>query len=268
MIRVDIRKKIGDKNLDISLEMKDSSLWSLFGKSGAGKTTILRMIAGLETPDKGVIEVDGKVWFDSNRHIDLSIQKRGVGFVFQNYALFENMTALENLLFAQPKRDKKKALQLLNLVGLSQMRDRLPAKMSGGQKQRLALARALAQEPKILLLDEPLSALDSEIRKRLQKELYQIHKQFSIPTILVSHDKNEVLKLSQKVIVLEDDKAVVKEPVDLISNSDDNIIKAEVLFIKDNLITLSVGENIIKVPIKSGMDIPSMGNMMDLALLL
>ncbi len=264
VIRVDIRKKIGDRDLDISFVMENRSLWSLYGPSGAGKTTILRMIAGLEKPDEGVIEIEGEVWFDSGRGIDVAVQKRRVGFVFQHYALFNHMSAIENMLFAQAKRDERRAMELLDLVGLSEMRDRLPSVMSGGQKQRLALARALAQEPKILLLDEPLSALDSEIRKRLQKELYQIHKQFSIPTILVSHDKNEVLKLSQKVIVLENNKATVKDTLELTDNRDDNIIRGEVLFVENNIITLSVGDNIIKVPLRSGMDIPSMSDIIEI----
>lgn len=264
MIRVDIYKKIGKKDLDISFEMESHSIWSLFAPSGAGKTTILRIIAGLEKPDEGLIEVEGRVWFDSDRGIDLAVQKRGVGFVFQHYALFNHMSAIENILFAQPKRDKKRALELLDLVGLSEIKDRFPPTMSGGQKQRLALVRALAQEPKVLLLDEPLSALDSNIRKRLQRELLSIHQEYPITTILVSHDKNEVLKLSQKVIVLDSGKAIVKEPIELIDRGSGDRLLAEVLFVKNGTITLSIGDNIVNIPIEDGKDIPSIGDIIQI----
>ena len=265
MIRVDICKKIGDRELDIRFEMKSSSIWSLFAPSGAGKTTILRTIAGLEKPDKGVIEVEGRVWFDSNRGIDLAVQKRGVGFVFQHYALFNHMSTIDNILFAQPKRNKKKALELLDLVEISDMKDRLPTTMSGGQRQRLALARALAQEPNILLLDEPLSALDSDTRNRLQKELLRIHKEYPIPTILVSHNRDEVLKLSKKVILLDSNKAIVKEPIELIDKGSRDRLQAEVLFVKNDTITLSIGNNIIDIPVEDSMDIPSVGDIIEIS---
>jgi molybdate transport system ATP-binding protein len=196
----------GKFTLEAEFKVEKGEFLTIFGKSGSGKTTILRMIAGLEKPDEGYIEFDGKVYFDSSKGVNLPPQNRNVGFVFQNYALFPNMTVFENVAFALNKKEKEKVEEILKVVELYNLKDRYPSSLSGGQQQRVALARSIVKNPDILLLDEPLSALDYSIRLKLQEELKKIHKMFNLTTLLVSHDKPEVFKLSDKVIYLEDGK--------------------------------------------------------------
>lgn len=208
MITVNITKRLdtaeGPINAHFELTITNGEFLTLFGPSGAGKTTLMRMIAGLEKPDSGSIEVDGELWFDSSKKINLTPQKRSVGFVFQDYALFPTMNVRENLLFAADNTQQKSNVDtLIELVELSQLRDRLPSSLSGGQKQRVALARALVRRPKILLLDEPLSALDPAMRQKLQDELSLIHDQLGVTTLLVSHDIAETVKLSDRLAQVE-----------------------------------------------------------------
>lgn len=210
MLKVHLFKKLqgasGVIDFEVECNFEKGVFWTIFGESGIGKTTLLRMIAGLETPDSGMIEMDDEVWFDSHKGINLSSQKRRVGFVFQNYALFEHMSVLENLLFAQSHKDVKKAEEILHVMGLDVLKNRLPSTLSGGQRQRIALARSIAQEPKVLLLDEPLSALDALTRSRLQDELKKTHEIFKLASLMVSHDRSEVFKLSDKVLWLKEGK--------------------------------------------------------------
>jgi molybdate transport system ATP-binding protein len=210
VIRIDVTKKLigadGPFELSVNLEIAPETLLTLYGKSGSGKTTLLRMLAGLEKPDTGKIEVNGKRWFDSKTGIDIPPQKRKVGLVFQDYALFPTMTVRENLLFAQEKKKPGEVDKMLTLTGLDSLADRYPATLSGGQKQRVALARAILRTPDILLLDEPLSALDPNTRRRLQEEILKTHRAFGLSTLLVSHDKQEVFKLSDRVAVIEKGK--------------------------------------------------------------
>jgi len=207
MIRLSATKKLsgteGPFELSVDLSFPPESLVTLYGKSGSGKTTLLRILAGLEKPESGYIEVHGKVWFDSTAKVNLPPQKRKVGLVFQDYALFPTMTIRENLQFAQEKKEPQKINVLLELTGLAELRERYPSSLSGGQQQRVALARAIIREPEILLLDEPLSALDQHTRNMLQDEILKFHKRFGLTTILVSHDKQEVFKLSDTVAVID-----------------------------------------------------------------
>ncbi|MCX6077536.1 MAG: ATP-binding cassette domain-containing protein [Campylobacterales bacterium] len=210
MLEISISKKLlgatGVIDFELICNFEKEEFWTIFGESGIGKTTLLRMIAGLETPDKGSIKMDGEVWFDSEKKINLIPQKRKVGFVFQNYALFENMSVLQNLLFAQPHKNISKAEEILEAMGLLALKERVPNTLSGGQRQRVALARSIAQEPKILLLDEPLSALDALTRSRLQDELKKTHEIFKLTSLMVSHDRLEVFKLSDQVLWLKEGK--------------------------------------------------------------
>lgn len=207
MIKIDIEKKLTSHNgeivLSISTQIKEKEFITVFGESGAGKTTFLRIIAGLTVPDRGFIEVNGDVWFDSERGINLPPQKRKIGFVFQDYALFPNMTVEENILFAMEKKDISFLEELLEIVDLKGLRKRKPDSLSGGQKQRVALARAIARKPEILLLDEPLSALDIKTRQVLQEEIKKIHEKFNLTTFLVSHDYSEIFKMSNRVLYLK-----------------------------------------------------------------
>lgn len=204
MIQINIIKPLhtaeGTINLTVNKEIQNGDFLTLFGKSGSGKTTLLRIIAGLETPQSGQIIVDGEIWFDSSKNINLTPQKRNVGFVFQDYALFPNMTIQQNLEFAlDNKKELKRVKEILNIMEIENLANMKPENLSGGQKQRVALARTLMTNPKILLLDEPLSALDNSMRIKLQDELLAIHQRFNMTSVLVSHDITEVFKLSTRV---------------------------------------------------------------------
>ena len=210
MIRFSLKKKLhgaqGDFLLELEFEMEENELIVVLGPSGSGKTTLLRMLAGLEKPEEGSIEVKGEVWYDLKRGINLPPQKRDVGFVFQDYALFPNMSLFENIAFGMKKKDTQRVMELLKLAGLEQLKDKKPSVLSGGQKQRVALLRALAKEPKLLLLDEPLSALDPETAITLREEIKKFQKSFNIPTIMVSHNREDALSLASRVLLLSEGK--------------------------------------------------------------
>jgi molybdate transport system ATP-binding protein len=190
--------------LRLELEFKKGELVTLYGESGAGKTSTLRILAGLLTPDRGRITVGGRTWFDSEKKINLKPQQRNLGFVFQDYALFPHMTVRENLEYGTRSReDKGLVSNLIEMVALDDLQDRRPETLSGGQKQRVALARALVGKPELLLLDEPLSALDAKIRTRLQDAILALHREFALTTLLISHDLGEIHKLSDHVVELE-----------------------------------------------------------------
>jgi len=207
MIEIKINKKLhgadGDMNLEVALNIQEGEFLTLSGKSGSGKTTLLRILAGLESA-KGTLKVKDKIWLDTQK--ELAPQKREIGFVFQDYALFANMTIEKNLLFVQ--NDKKLAKHLLELTELIELKDRYPNTLSGGQKQRVSICRALMKKPKILLLDEPLSALDPKMRTKLQNEILMLHKEFKTTTIMVSHDPSEIYRLSTRVVVLENGQVI------------------------------------------------------------
>ncbi|ELF1516161.1 sulfate/molybdate ABC transporter ATP-binding protein, partial [Campylobacter jejuni] len=196
----------GKKQLELNTCLKANEITAIFGESGAGKTTLLKIIAGLIKPEFGRIEVGDELWFDTQKNVNLAIQKRKIGFVFQDYALFPNMSVKENIFYAATS--KQKAEELLSLMNLENLAKIYPKNLSGGQAQRVALARALAREPQILLLDEPLSALDFKMRSFLQDELVKILQHFKITTLLVSHDLAEIYKLSHRILELSDGKII------------------------------------------------------------
>lgn len=224
MIQLAIHKTLqagrGAFELAVDLQIPSGTFLTLYGKSGAGKTSILRMLAGLLTPDEGQIVVNDRTWFDRQQKIDLPVQKRKVGYVFQDYALFPNMTVKENLHFALRKGQNTKHIEgLIELVALGEFQHRKPHTLSGGQQQRVALARALVPQPQILLLDEPLSALDHELRIKLQDYLLKLHQTYQLTTILVSHDMGELLKLSDQVALIEAGKIKqLGKPLEVFSN--------------------------------------------------
>jgi molybdate transport system ATP-binding protein len=209
MIEIDVTRKLfganGELTLTFATKITPGELVTIYGPSGAGKTSVLRMLAGLLKPDSGVIRYDGRLWFDSSQGVHVRPQDRGIGIVFQDYSLFPNMTVRGNLEFALQKGQPVKIVDdLLQLTELGNLGDKKPAILSGGQRQRIAVAMALVRNPKLLLLDEPLSALDSVMQSKLQDYILQVHEQFKLTTILVSHDINEVIKLSRRVLILED----------------------------------------------------------------
>ena len=201
MIKIDISKKLhganGEMDLKINLEIKQGEFVALAGLSGSGKTTLLRILAGLEDA-KGTLEIDNNIWL--NEKFCLASQKREIGFVFQDYALFPNFSVLDNLLYVN--KDKELANYLLKMTELEELKNRFPQTLSGGQKQRVSLCRALMNRPKILLMDEPLSELDSNMRTKLQNEILTLHKEFNTTTIMVSHDPSEIYRLANRVVIL------------------------------------------------------------------
>ncbi len=207
---VDIEKKLGAFTLRAKFEAGEETL-ALLGASGCGKSMTLKCIAGIEKPDKGKIVVDGVTLFDSEKKINLSPQKRRTGLMFQNYALFPNMTVLQNIQAgAQRERDKKKRHTAVETVlesfGLKEHLHHYPHQLSGGQQQRVALARILVSSPRILLLDEPFSALDSHLRFQLEQEVRQVIGKFGKTVVLVSHDREEVFRMSQRIAVMDGGK--------------------------------------------------------------
>lgn len=213
MIDFQVRKSLegpnGLLNLDLNIQIEAGDLVTLYGASGAGKTSALRILAGLMKANSGRIVVDGSIWLDTSNKIDMKPQERQVGFVFQDYALFPHLTALQNLEFASTDgTNKSQIAELVEIMELEKIQNRKPATLSGGQRQRLALARAIVQRPKILLLDEPLAALDMTMRLKIQTYLKKVHERYNLTTILVSHDIGEIHKLSNRVYVLEEGKVV------------------------------------------------------------
>lgn len=207
MIAFDIQKELdgpsGKMLLDVHLRIRQGQFVTLYGPSGAGKTSLLRILAGLLTPDQGSLSVHNQKWYDSTRRINRKPQERRIGYVFQDYALFPNMSVINNLRYAAG-RTTDTITQVMAMMELENLQDRKPQTLSGGQQQRVALARAIVQRPDILLLDEPLSALDYNIRLKLQSYLSTIHKELQLTTILVSHDIGEIYKLSDVVYHIEE----------------------------------------------------------------
>ena len=254
MISLNIKKELhgsnGVMNLDINLSLQNREFVALSGVSGSGKTTLLRVLAGLEEVF-GEIIVDDEIWL--NEKIKKPIQKRDIGFVFQDYALFPNLSVIDNLLYV--KKDKDLAKKLLRLTDLYELKNRYPDSLSGGQKQRVSLCRALMKRPKILLMDEPLSALDPHMRLKLQDEILTLHKEFKTTTIMVSHDPSEMYKLASRVLVLKDGKIIDDGlPKDILLKTQGSqkfsfegelldIIKVDVI----NIAIVAIGQQIVEV---------------------
>jgi sulfate/thiosulfate transport system ATP-binding protein len=201
-----VSKRFGDYVAldDVSLTVGDGSLTALLGPSGGGKSTLLRVIAGLEPPDSGRVLISGE---DAT---DTPARKREVGFVFQHYAAFKHMTVRDNVAFGlkirrRPKPEVRDRVdELLELVHLGGFAERYPAQLSGGQRQRMALARALAVEPRVLLLDEPFGALDATVRKELRAWLRRLHEEVHVTTVFVTHDQEEAMEVAEQIVVLND----------------------------------------------------------------
>lgn len=188
---------------NLSLDVESGSLVALLGPSGCGKSTLLRMIAGLETPDPG-----GRIFINGEDATRRSVQERHVGFVFQHFALFKHRSVRENIGFGLELRRwrqpaiRRRVDELLDLVKLQEFGDRYPSQLSGGQRQRVSLARALAVQPSVLLLDEPFSALDAKVRKELRQWLRNLHEEMQVTTVIVTHDQEEAMEVADQIVVI------------------------------------------------------------------
>ena len=210
-LSVNIEKRLGSFHLEVATEV-DVEVLALLGASGCGKSMTLKSIAGIEKPDRGHIELDGRILFDSEKRINLSPQKRKIGYLFQQYALFPNMTVEQNIACGMYKRkDPKRIAEMIRKMHLDGMEKKYPRQLSGGQQQRTALARILINDPDVLLLDEPFSALDSHLRYQMEQEVRDVIKEFGKPVILVSHDRDEVFRLSDRVAVMYDGHIEVQD---------------------------------------------------------
>jgi len=256
MILIDIEKQLysssGNMQLEIEMHIKHKDLITIYGESGAGKTSTLRILSGLMNPDKGNIKINDNIWFDAKKKINIKPQKRNIGYVFQDYALFPNMTVQQNLKYAINDNQNKSLLsQLIDIIELGDLQHRHPETLSGGQKQRVALARALVQQPDILLLDEPFSALDLKKRLKLQDYLLKVHHEFNLTTILISHDISEINKLSNRVYIINNGKITKHGTPNEVFNKEKYNFTGRVLKIeKENAIftiTVKVQDDTIKI---------------------
>ena len=254
MIDININKRLhgsnGNMDLNVKLNIKKGDFIALSGLSGSGKSTFLRILAGLESAN-GRISVDNKTWLDENNN--LSVQKRNIGFVFQDYALFENMSVEQNLLYVN--KNKNLAKKLLDITELTKLSKRLPNTLSGGQKQRVSLCRAMMNNPDILLMDEPLSALDPKMRLKLQNEILTLHKEFKTTTIMVSHEPSEIYRLANRVLVMNQGKIINDgNPTEVLLKTSGSqkfsfegeildIVKTDVIYIA----IISIGQQLVEV---------------------
>lgn len=204
-LEVDIRKRLGDFQLDVRFSGEREVL-ALLGASGCGKSMTLKCIAGIETPDAGTIVLDGRVLYDGKKRIHIPPQKRRVGYLFQQYALFPHMNVVQNIVCGVPERRKRKEVtgRWIKAMRLEGMEEKYPFQLSGGQQQRVALARILANEPEMLMLDEPFSALDSYLRWQVEMELSDVLKEYGRTTLFVSHNRDEVYRLCDRVCIIND----------------------------------------------------------------
>ena len=214
-LQVDIHKDFGKFRLDCTFETESGQVTGLLGASGCGKSLTLKCIAGVEKPDRGRIVLDDRVLFDSERRINLPPQQRRVGYLFQNYALFPNMTVKQNIAVGVPDKSVRRETvpRLISAFYLDGQERKYPRQLSGGQQQRVALARILASGPEVLLLDEPFSALDSYLKWQVELELADILSAFPGPVLFVTHNRDEVQRLCQQVCVLDSGRSQAVMPV-------------------------------------------------------
>ena len=212
MLRAEARTRVGALELEVALRVRPGECLALAGPSGAGKTTVLRIAAGLVRPARGLVEANGETWLDTGRGIDVPPERRRCGYVFQEYALFPHLSAWQNVAYpltGVPRAERReRALELLGRFGMRELADARPRTLSGGERQRVALARALARRPAVLLLDEPLSALDARTRAGASRELAAVLHEVGVPALLVTHDFAEAAQLGDRVGVIDAGRVV------------------------------------------------------------
>ena len=209
MLNVNIQKKLKEFDLDIDFEFEKGCL-GILGPSGCGKSMTLKSIAGIVNPDEGFISLNDNIYFDSKQKINLKPQKRNVGYLFQNYALFPNMTVEENIAVGVPKDDDRTVSEMIKRFHLEGLEKRYPGQLSGGQQQRVALARIMAYGPDVILLDEPFSAMDAYLKEQLRMELVNSLRDFDGFSIMVTHNRDEAFQFCDELIVLDKGKVIAK----------------------------------------------------------
>jgi len=249
---VDIKKNLGSFRLDVQLEAQDG-IMGILGASGCGKSMTLKCIAGIERPDEGQIILDGVTLFDSKKRINLKPQQRRVGYLFQNYALFPNMTVRQNILCGlRQEKDKAKRQQLcqdkIKLMQLDGLEDRYPAQLSGGQQQRVALARILVNQPKLLMLDEPFSALDSHLREKLLVEMKGLLKEYGGVSLAVTHSRDEAYNLCHTIALMENGTIHAHRPTKQLFADPITVAGAMMTGCKNIAAAFACGEYEVEVP--------------------
>ena len=206
MIDVNVKKRLGSFNIDVDFSVSSKGITVLAGASGSGKTSVINMIAGLLKPDAGRISTESTVFFDSEKNINCPVNKRRCGYVFQDDRLFPNMNVRKNLLYGCPDKRNSGLDAVLSLLGIEHLLNRMPLKLSGGEKQRVSIGRALIMKPDILLMDEPLASLDTERKDELITYIDKLPDEFGIPIFYVTHSPQEILKLNDELIQIHDGK--------------------------------------------------------------
>lgn len=218
-LNIKIRKRLGNTSLAFNLELPKSGVTMIYGPSGAGKTSLINMLSGLTSPDMGKIIFGDNVLFDSHNLINVKPYKRDVGYVFQDARLFPHLNVKQNLFYASKSENDDEAKRLIKLLALNTLLKRMPSSLSGGEKQRVAIGRALLSKPKLLLLDEPLASLDQVKKKELLGYFKRVVKQLKIPIIMVSHDENEAMTLADNLVIIEKGKVADYGPLETVWNN-------------------------------------------------
>lgn len=244
-IDINLYKKLYHFNLELDLRIENEIL-AVIGESGSGKTMLLKIISGIEKADKGYIKVENDIYFDKDRKIDMKIQERKVGFLFQNYALFPHLTVIENLLIVKDKQNDsyEEARNLLKVFKIEHLENIYPSEISGGEKQRVALARMIFSKPKIILMDEPFSALDTNLKWEIEKDLIIFLKEYKRPTIFVTHNIDEALRISDKILLLKKGKIIDFGDKNKVLKNLKSIESAKLLGYK-NFINLKINDGVV-----------------------